>query len=403
MLDHCATVLLTLGRLPVALEIARAFACQGYRVVVAEPYKWPLCRLSNSVDKCFKTTPPNVDQQSYLDELLSIVSAENVDLIVPVSEESLFVTDLHSLLPDSVTLACMDSACLLNLHDKWRFARWARQHGLAVPHSVRADDEQTLDRLLTSDYVVKPRLSCSGVGVRFGRPGQALLTEEKTSRNLVQRRLTDKACSTFSIVIAGRVHTTICYQGLLQSGSVSVCFEKMEIPDEIAEFVQKAVGLLQYTGMISFDFMQNVAGRWLAIECNPRATSGIHFVSTDCLIEALLAVANEHAGQRRFAVENPVECATTLPVGTIGARRQEFWSCLGRVEGDLFKGRWNGPGWRRLFTTPDITWSRRDMKPFLLMPVVLAPQLWQAVSNRQPISELLMLDVGWYQEISTDA
>ena len=39
------TALLTLGRLPKGLDLARALAAEGWRVVVAEPFGWHLARM----------------------------------------------------------------------------------------------------------------------------------------------------------------------------------------------------------------------------------------------------------------------------------------------------------------------------------------------------------------------
>ena len=43
------TVLLTLGRLPKALELARALHDEGARVIVAEPFGAHVCKVSRAV------------------------------------------------------------------------------------------------------------------------------------------------------------------------------------------------------------------------------------------------------------------------------------------------------------------------------------------------------------------
>lgn len=381
MRNDAATVLLTLGRLPSALEIARAFSSRGFRVIVAEPFAWPLCRLSKHVDKCFQTVSPVLDTHEYQSQLLSIMEDERVSLVIPVSEETPFVAGLKGRLPNSVKLVCMGQPSVLMLHDKYQFATWAARHDLPVPHTALADDEQALRSVLSSDYVLKPRLSCSGVGIRFGQANEALQGAEASSGNIVQQTVPGISCNTFTIASKGKPIIMIAYKSLLQSGSVSVCFEQIDTPAQIVLFVTRAVELLHYTGMISFDFLQDANGQWQAIECNPRATSGIHFVPQEQLVDALL----EQAGGEQAVRASPAE------------RRQEFWSSLTELESDLLKLKWNGSGWRTLFTTRDITWSLTDMKPVLLMPFVLAPQLWQAFRQKKPVSQILMLDVGWYR------
>jgi len=76
-------------------------------------------------------------------------------------------------------------------------------------------------------------------------------------------------------------------------------------------------------------------------------------------------------------------------------RRQEFWSRLMQIEGALFRGRLDRAGWRNLFSTTDITWSRADMKPFLLMSFVMAPHLFRSIRVGRPVSQLVMDDLVW--------
>ena len=82
------TALLTLGRLPKALAIARALRTQGYRVIIAEPFAWHVSRVSRDVDQSFRLPAPNKNPRAYQEALLSLIRKERVDLVVPISEES---------------------------------------------------------------------------------------------------------------------------------------------------------------------------------------------------------------------------------------------------------------------------------------------------------------------------
>ncbi|MFK7859829.1 MAG: ATP-grasp domain-containing protein [Granulosicoccus sp.] len=372
------TVLLTLGRLPVALELARALHSVGWRVLVADPYAWHLCRLSNTVHGSFKVTAPAADEQRYLQELEKIIADEQVSLVIPVSEETLFVSTLKTRVHDSVEVLCMHQDSLLQLHDKYRFARFAKELGLSVPVTVLADDIPAREALMSRPFVVKPRLSCSGTGVRFGVAGDAFASSENNDRHIVQQRLSGEACCSFSIAAAGITLTSVCYRSLLEAGSVSICFEQMPVPEGITRFIDTVVRETRYTGMIAFDFIENDKGIWCAIECNPRSTSGIHFINHKNLTSSLI---------------DKVACVPDHLTG----RRQEFWSCLKQVQGALFKRQINRPGWKNLFRTRDITLQRSDLKPFVLMTFIMAPQLFRSLRSGIPLSEVLMSDVGWHE------
>ncbi|MEE4299565.1 MAG: hypothetical protein V2J24_08990, partial [Pseudomonadales bacterium] len=96
------TVLVTLGRLPKGLELARALAGAGCRVIVADPFGWHLTRLSRAVARSVRVTAPNDDAGAFQRDLLRIVAEEGVDRVVPVSEEIFHVAELRDALPEGV-------------------------------------------------------------------------------------------------------------------------------------------------------------------------------------------------------------------------------------------------------------------------------------------------------------
>lgn len=371
------TILLTLGRLPVCLHLARALHAQGWRVVVAEPFRFHLCQLSNSVSKSIRVIAPTVDANAYLDALHRVIDEEAVSLVIPVSEESMFVAALKPRLAPDVQMLCMPQDRLLQLHDKYEFFRLAERLGVAVPETALAHDAESGFTGNNANYVVKPRLSCAGKGVRFLTEPGSLTATEKSHHYIVQQKISGASCCSFSIADNGVVVQSVCYRSLLTSGSVSVCFEEIPAPDGLATSIEKVIAETNYTGMISFDFMQDDEGCWRAIECNPRATSGLHLLTHHDLYHALLDARIDK--QRVFS-----------------GKLQEFWSCLACLEGQLLKGKLNRSGWRYLFIAKDINWLRSDKKPFLLMSFVVAPMLFKAIRLRRPVTELLMDDVGWH-------
>jgi len=281
----------------------------GWRVLVADPYSWPLCRLSNAVHRCYTVTSPVENADAFQRDLLTIILRENVELVVPVSEESLYVAMLASQLPASANMLCMGAETLCQLHDKYTFARLGTALNLPVPDTFLADSEEAYGYTLQHDFVVKPRSSCAGTGVRITGRGSDLLTEEKSSQFVVQQYLSGEVCSTFSFARKGRALVNLCYRSVLESGSVAVCLERIEMPAQIMRVVEAIIVQTAYTGMIAFDFVMSDKGAWHVIECNPRATSGIHFIDQ----ASLLALISDDR-----------ESEVPLYDGMC----QEFWSCL---------------------------------------------------------------------------
>jgi predicted ATP-grasp superfamily ATP-dependent carboligase len=369
------TVLLTLGRLPKALDLARSFSRAGWRVVVAEPHRRHLTGASRSVAHSHRVTPPAEDRRAYLRDLARIVAEEGASLVVPVSEETMHVAFLRPHLPPAVRVLTMPPEVVLPLHDKHGFARHAAAEGLTVPETWALDDPEARCLAAAADVVVKPLHACSGRGVRRVPRGAALPPPEPA---IVQRLVTGAEHSSCTLAHQGRVQGTVVYRGTLMSGSVAVGFERVDHP-AIEAWIARFVASVGWTGFIAFDFIVDAAGTPWGIECNPRTTSGLHFFAEDDLAPAIL----EPAHPLRFRPER---------------RLQQFWSCVTETQnafGDWPRFRAN---LRHLVGTPDVTWRRRDPLPLLTMPWTAWPIIAAARAKGVPFGEVATLDVGWVEE-----
>ncbi len=362
------TALLTLGRLPVAVELARALHRIGWRVVVADPLGLHLCRFSNAVTRSVRVRAPATDPDGWLEDIAAVRARESVELVVPASEEVVHAARLPG------RVRCPPHATVLALHDKWRFAAWALEAGLPVPETALAGEAAGLAARV--DHVIKPRLSSSGAGVLPRRAGDPL--PMSGDAHVVQQRLGPAELSTCTLASRGEAVASVAYRALLVSGSVAVRFESVAIPGEVRRTIETCCAAFAFDGALSFDFMADADGGWRVIECNPRATSGLHLFPR----HVLDAWLDERA-----------EGAFEVPAGV---RRQELWSSLAELQGRALRGRVSRADWTGFVRTPDVTWAPRDPWPCLGMCVASAPLLWRALRRRRPITAVTVDDVGWY-------
>ncbi len=369
------TVLITLGRLPKALDLVRGFAELGLRVLVAEPFRWHLCRVSRDVARSYAVTAPAADPEGYLRDLLALIERESVRYVVPVSEEILHVAGLHGRLPPGVRLFAPTRAELLRLHDKLAFNRLARSFGLTAPQSAAPGEALAAQIAATGDYVTKPRFSCSGKGVRVCRAGAPAPAGGVPS--LVQRFVAGDVRSTFAWADRGRVIVNAVYRGTILSGTVAVGFERVDAP-RIDAWVREFVARSAHTGFISFDFVVDAAGEPQAIECNPRVTSGVHFVDATALAAAML---RPDAGTQVRLREDTL--------------RQQFYPCLTETQRAIFDAGERARRWRHLRTARDVVWSRRDPLPFLTMTFTSAQILRMSIFEGVSLGEAATRDIEW--------
>ncbi|SDT95941.1 ATP-grasp domain-containing protein [Stappia sp. ES.058] len=368
------TVLLTLGRMPKCLDLARGFHALGWRVVVAEPFAWHLCRALRAVEKSVRVAAPANDPERYLDDLRAVIKRESVDLVVPVSEETLHVARLAADHPGGARLYAPPQPELIDLHDKLRFATMMRALGPTVAETHAAASEAGRALAARRDYVLKPANSCAGLGVSLHAAGTRL----PLTGMVVQEHLEGRHLSSFSILHEGNVRATSVYCGLVMSGTVAVCFDRVAAHHDVEDFI---VGLGQktgYSGFVSFDFIEGSNGQIQAIECNPRVTSGIHFLEAK---DVAAAIADPHA-------KWPVRFRPHTLM-------QQFYPCLIEWQSSLFNGRERDVKWRVMRLVRDVTWDRCDPLVFPTMAFTSYPILVPAVFQGKPMGEAATKDIVW--------
>jgi len=373
------TLLLTLGRLPKALDIARAFAAAGWRVIVAEPFRWHLAATSRAVDRSFQVTPPNHDQAAYLRDLAGIIRREHVDLVIPVSEETMHVAHLRGHIPAKVNLFTMPAPLVVALHDKHAFIEQAQAMGLDVPETAWLGDPAGASLAASGDVVVKPIFSCSGRGVHIVPNGTPLPQSDEAATAIVQRFVAGRVLSTCSIAHRGRVVATIIYGGGIMSGTVAVSFKRVPHHPSIEAWIARFVAKTDYTGFISFDFVADGEDRAWAIECNPRATSGLHFLNPQDLVTAIVDPDKLIAPRMR-----PEQ------------HLQQFYASLTETQGSIRDRKRFAANLRQLATARDVTWRWSDPLPFLTMPLTSWKIISMSIARQCTFGEIATLDIGYY-------
>lgn len=358
------TVLLTLGRLPKGLDVARSFAAAGWRVVVAEPFGRTLVGASSAVSANHKVPAPAAGHAAYLAALARVVEAEGVSLVVPISEETMHVAHLTG-----VPVFTMPAADVLRAHHKLGFIGLAKRLGLNVPDSFTLGTPEAAALAARGDFITKPVHSCSGRGVRFFTAGEA--PPDEPVDTVLQARVAGEIISSCAIARQGRVVGNALYRGTQFSGSVAIAFERIDHA-AAEEWIARFVAGTGWTGFVSFDFIVDGAGRPWAIECNPRATSGLHFFETADIAPAMLE--------------------GRAPRFRLARQLQQFYSCLT----ELRPGRRGYFGrMRRLFGLPDASWEWRDPWPFVSMIGTSWPIIREAGRRGVTFGEVATLDVGW--------
>jgi glutathione synthase/RimK-type ligase-like ATP-grasp enzyme len=398
-------ILLTGGRAPVALELARLMHRAGHRVFAAESSRYHLTRVSRAVERSCAVPAPLHGADAYITALEEIVLRERIDVLIPSNEEIFHVAGGIQRIARHCKVWSAPLDTLHALHHKGRFAALAEQFCLSVPRTTTVTDpaqwlalaEQAAVQEGGGGLVLKPVYSRFASRVMVLSP-----TEPKDSRQrrleaavsavsdrtpwAVQQYIEGSHYCSYSIAYEGCLIAHAAYPSRYRVGlGASVHFEQIEHPG-IRAWVSRFVEAAGFTGQLAFDFIAAKDGRLYAIECNPRATSGIHlFAPADRLERAFLAPEQLAADGTVIEPRDGSGAMLAVPMLLSGLK-----SMRSRSE-------WQA--WRNAYrNSRDVVYRRSDPAP-AWEQLHLAWDVWRISRRlRIPLTEATTYDIEWNGE-----
>lgn len=370
-------LLITGGRAPAALELARLLGTAGHQVYAAESLDNSLVAASRHVRKSFRVPAPVDDPQGFTRAITRIIEDHGIDLVLPTCEE-VFHLASHPL-PCPVFAPPFER--LLRLHSKWEFIQDLNARGIQTPDTwlVRSPQE-TADVLKslppTQRLVFKPVYSRFGVAVHVQKasdPPPALDGRPWVVQAFVEGR----AWCTYSIVRNGRLRAHAAYQPRFTAGPGASVYFQAEDHSGLRQWVEAFAGE-GLTGQLAFDFIEAPDGTLYPLECNPRATSGVHLFGPDGpLADALL--------QDDGPVLTPTPGASAMLGLAMGVYALPSALLDGQAE-----------SWLTAFTgARDVVASWTDPGPALAQVALYAELLWKAQRLGVTALEASTADIAW--------
>lgn len=285
-------VLILGGRAPVALDHARRFAAQGWTAYVADSASCRISGWSRAVAATFSLPPPRTAMSAFGAALADIIARNRIDLVLPTCEEVFYLSRIRARLPSSCNVFAAPFEQLRELHSKWRFLAAARTAGVPVPESIRITDLAPVRGwALDRPIVLKPEYSRFGVYVRLYARGLPERPDplQPAGPWVAQLFESGRELCSYSIAVAGRLCAHVAYVPKYRlHGSSSYYFEPVAVP-KLESYVERFVDVHNFTGQISFDWIERPGGECVALECNPRAISGLHLFNLEHALPAAIA------------------------------------------------------------------------------------------------------------------
>ncbi|WP_217559104.1 ATP-grasp domain-containing protein [Paenibacillus sp. GbtcB18] len=385
-------ILITGGRAPAALDLARQLSALGHTIYAADSLASPLLRFSRCIEKFTRIPGPRDNPSAFAEALQAIVREQSIDLLIPTCEETFYVAQIKSKL-QGCTVLTDDFGKLIALHDKASFIRLVEEAALPAPHTVLLETEGDMHAFLeregTRKWVLKPVFSRFANHTRLYGPGEVLPRINVSPDNpwVVQHFVEGQEYCVYAVAHEGRLTAYADYAADFTAGRGATIYFKSCGRRDLFGWVEHFVREIRFTGQIAFDFIVHESGVIYPLECNPRATSGLHLFTPEEGIDRAL-----------------LDCTDTVIIPAPGGRPAMITAAM-LMYGAAACG--TSAGLRRwiagLARGRDVIFSRKDWGPALAQGKILLDLWREARAKRVPLKEITTYDIEWngyYESVS---
>jgi NAD(P)-dependent dehydrogenase (short-subunit alcohol dehydrogenase family) len=276
-------ILVTGARAPISADIVRALSALGHKVWTSDSMFCPVGRFSPFSKGYVRLPAPRTDFGAFQQGLIAACRKLSIQYIIPTSEEVFWLSAVQGL-PAGCSGFYPNLEQLGQLHNKHTFAALAERlgYGAAENHVLR--DQASLDNFLKhariEEYVLKPVYSrfASEVLVSPSREEAEKVLPTADTPWLAQTRARGTEVCLYNIASEGKLLMHTAYLPKWRAGKGAGVYFEPAHQDVLRELAAAFVHATNFTGQISFDVIVTAAGL-VALECNPRGTSGAHLAA----------------------------------------------------------------------------------------------------------------------------
>ncbi len=287
-------VLVTSSRMPFALDEIRKLGARGHEVIAADTFRAAPGMHSKFVARRVVLPSPRYQPRKFVDAVRRVVEQRGVDLVLPCFEEAFILAKHRSELAPTASVFAPAFPTIARLHSKAHLLNLARELDIELPRTALVDSKEALRESVThfDAYFARPSYSRGGMRLLTNTGPLAGDVEiddcDPTPENpwLVQEFVPGIDLCSFSVCHHGRVaaHSVYVHPKEIEHAG-GIVFESVHEPDTLA-IAERIVAHTGYHGQVSFDFRKH-DGRTFLIECNPRPTAGVLFLSAEAFVDAI--------------------------------------------------------------------------------------------------------------------
>ena len=250
---------------------------------MADSMRYPIGRFSPKLHAYIRYPAPRHFFASFAAAVTQACHDFRIDVIVPTSEETFWVSMVETL-PAHTCLRTSSLSVLHTLHNKWTFAKLALSlhYGIADTQLIASETDlhAFVQKVNLDEYVLKPVYSRFAATTLIG-PTRKQMRHIKPSRDrpwIAQQRIRGTEFCLYNLAEAGELLLHVAYQPIYRAGKgAGVYFEPVD-SKELRSLAAAFIAATRFTGQISFDVIKTDSALH-TLECNPRGTSGAHLLA----------------------------------------------------------------------------------------------------------------------------
>jgi len=284
-------ILVTDGENRSSLAATRSLGRKGCAVFVAGKKTENISSCSKYCTKAYKTPDPLTDGKLYLQAIAEIVSKECIDVIFPMTEQSVYcLNKSRELLGNKVILACVPPDKMEAISNKFSLFQLAENIGVDIPKTVYVTDADDYlrkrEQIAVFPVVVKPSFSKIQDGDKLLSTSVMYASSQSEMNHLygtkpalrypsmIQEMITGEGTGLFTLFDHDRHLAIFSHRRILEkppSGGVSVLSESIALDDEMLEASRKLLSEVQWTGIAMVEFKRDIRdGKAKLMEINGR-------------------------------------------------------------------------------------------------------------------------------------
>lgn len=276
----------------------------GIRVIGCDIYPGEWVADAANVDAFYQV--PCADSVAYVDEVLSICRREGVDGLFLLLDVEVDVWNDHrgALKELGITLCMSKPETIRICRDKQKLYEYLeeRQPGILIPtRPLKGCDPSRLEY----PVICKPRSGRSSQGLRriAGQEQMAGLLAEVNGAEYILQPQVDGIVVTADVVRnqTGTKCAVICRREHLRTLNGAGTSVEIFREPQLEALCRDIAAALEIRGCVNFEFIEDGAGNYHMLECNPRFSGGVEFscmAGYDCVMNHL----------RCFTGEEPEDC-----------------------------------------------------------------------------------------------